>query len=463
MELHILFKVVMSLGVLGFLGVFLRLYHALVVTPNRLGSLLRKQGINGPPQKLLLGNILEIKRSISEAVAKAATNGSPAFHECEAHVFPFLESWRKQYGDVYMFALGNTQTLSVTDPDTVREIIKCTSLDLGKPSRETKEFGALLGQGIITSSATLVDTWESIIENQGGIADIKVDQHLRCFAGDVISRACFVATFPGIKRFSRGSKLSKKAGWALEKELRKLILKVVKERNEVGDENDLLQTLLDGAKNGNLSQDSIERFVVHNCKNIYLAAETTGLTASWCLMLLASNQEWQDRVRAEALQVCKGQIPNVDMVLKLKQDSFGKFKEEHCPLNRPFPILTAREALEDIKFGGITVPKGVDVWIVVTRLHTDPEIWGPDAYKFNPERFASGVTGACKQPHMYMPFGFGPRVCPGQNLALAELKVLIAVIVAKFSFSLSPKYMHKPSLNLNTQPGNGVDLLVKKL
>ncbi|KAK2994166.1 hypothetical protein RJ640_016672 [Escallonia rubra] len=224
--------------------------------------------------------------------------------------------------------------------------------------------------------------------------------------------------------------------WALEKEVRTLILKVVKERNDGGDENDLLQTLLDGAKNGNLSQDSLERFVVHNCKNIYLAAETTGLTASWCLMLLASNQEWQDRIRAEALQVCKGQIPNVDMVLKMKQD---------------------------IKFGGITVPKGVNVWIVVTRLHTDPELWGPDAYKFNPERFANGVTGACKQPHLYMPFGFGPRVCPGQNLAMAELKVLIAVIVTKFSFSLSPKYMHKPSLNLNTQPATGVDLLIKKL
>ncbi|KAK3036153.1 hypothetical protein RJ639_029890 [Escallonia herrerae] len=377
MELHILFKVVMSLGVLGFLGVFLRL-------------------------------------SISEAVAKADTNRSPAFHDCEADVFPFLDSWRKQYGDVYMFALGNTQTLSVTDPD------------MGMYNL------------IQESTATLVNRWESIIENQGGIADIKVDQHLRSFAGDVISRACFGSNFSRNKEiFSRlralqdltskavlsanipGMRLLptkiNRARRALEKELRTLILKVVKERNEVGGKNNLLQTLL---------------------------------------------HEWQDHLRAEAHQVCKGQIPNVDMVLKMKQ--LAMVIHETLRLY-PSSVLTTREALEDKKFGGMIVPKGVNVWIGVTRLHTDPEIWGPDAYKFNPERFANGVTGACKQPHLYIPFGFGPRVCPGQNLALAELKVLIAVIVTKFSFSLSPKYLHKPSLNLNTEPGTGVDLLVKKL
>ncbi|KAK2984959.1 hypothetical protein RJ640_006068 [Escallonia rubra] len=383
-----------------------------------------------------------------------------------------------------MFALGNTQTLSVTEPDLVKEIITCTSLDLGKPTSDTRELGALLGQGILTSNgphwahqrkiigpelymdkvkvSKLVDTWENMIEDQGGIADIKVDEHLRCFAGDVISRACFGSNFSrngeifstlrALQDVTSKAVLSanipgmgllptktNRERWALEKELRTLILNVVKERNEFGYENDLLQTLIEGAKNGNLSQDLSERFIVHNCKNIYVAASATGFIAAWCLMLLATNQEWQDRLRAEALQVCKGQMPNVDMILKMKQ------------------------AFKDIKFGGITVPKGVNIWTLVTRLHTDPELWGPDAYKFNPERFANGVTGACKQPHLYMPFGFGPRVCPGQNLALAELKVVIAVIVTKFSLSLSPKYMHKPSLNLVIEPGNGVDLLVKKL
>lgn len=125
--------------------------------------------------------------------------------------------------------------------------------------------------------------------------------------------------------------------------------------------------------------------------------------------------------------------------------------------------VVSREALKDMKFGDINVPKGVNLWTMVLTLHTDPDIWGPDAYKFNPERFANGITGSCKLPHLYMPFGVGPRVCLGQNLAMVELKILIALILSNFTFSLSPKYTHAAALRLVIEPENGVDILVRKL
>ncbi|KAK3025842.1 hypothetical protein RJ639_041290 [Escallonia herrerae] len=514
MEVHVLLKVFMSLAAIGFLGILARLYHALVVTPNRLRSSLKKQGISGPPPKFLLGNILEIKRS-RDAVSKAATTEAPDSHNCGSALLPFFDPWRKQYGDVFMFALGNTQILHVTEPDMVREITTCTSLDLGKPSYQAKERGALLGQGILTSNGaywahqrkilapelymdkvkgmynliqestvTMINSWKSIVESQGGIAEIKIDQHMRSFSGDVISRACFGSNFSkGEEIFLKlralqeesskkllatgipGMRLlptkSNREQWALEKEIRTLILQVVKERNEVGYEKDLLQMVLEGAKSGNFSQETIDSFIVDNCKNIYLAGyETTAVSAVWCLMLLASNPEWQDRVRAEALEVCKGQIPDADMVRKMKQ--LTMVINESLRLYPPVAVVS-REAFKDMKFGEINVPKGVNVWTLVTTLHTDPEIWGQDSYKFNPGRFANGITGACKLPHLYMPFGVGPRVCLGQNLAQVELKILVSLIVANFSFSLSPNYVHKPALNLVIEPGNGVDLLIKKL
>ncbi|KAM1899961.1 hypothetical protein ACFX14_028961 [Malus domestica] len=507
-------KMLMSLVFLGFVGLFVRLYDGLVAKPKRLRSLLTKQGINGPPPTLLLGNIMEIKK------ARGSSNSTsgliPSSHNCAALVFPFFEKWRKQYGEVFAFALGNTQILCVNQPDAVREITTCTSLDLGKPTYQFKERGPLLGQGILTSNGpswvhqrkviapelcmdkvkgminlitesttTLVNSWNSKIETaEGGIAEIKIDSYMRSFSGDVISRACFGSNYSkgeeifhklrnlqeamSKKVFSTGvpgmrllPTKSNREAWALEKEASTLILRVVKERQAAGYEKDLLQMILEGAINSDLSQEATDRFIVDNCKNIYLAGyETTAVSATWCLMLLASNPKWQESVRTEALQVCQGCIPDNDMIPKMKQ--LTMVIHESLRLYPPVTVVS-REAFKDMKFGDINIPKGVNVWTTVATLHTDPEIWGPDAYVFNPDRFANGITGACKLPHVYMPFGMGPRVCLGQNLAMVELKILIALLVSNFSFSLSPKYRHGPALRLVIEPEHGVDLLVRKL
>ncbi|XP_030962727.1 cytochrome P450 714C2-like [Quercus lobata] len=515
MELQFDAKTVISLAVLGFIGLLLRLYNGLVVKPKRLRSMLSKQGIDGPAPTLLLGNIREIKKAQSTSV-KTPTSEAPVSHNCGAVLFPFFDQWRKQYGQVFVFSLGNTQILLVTQPDMVREISTCTSLDLGKPSYQHKDRGPLLGQGILTSNGavwahqrkilapelymekvkgmmnlitestiTVIDSWKSRIETQGGTADIKIDEYMRSFSGDVISRACFGSNYSkgeeifvklrtlqeamskrslatGIPGMSYLPTKNNREAWALEKEVRNLILDVVKERqNGTCNDKDLLQTVLEGAKNSDLSQEATNRFIVDNCKNIYLAGfETTAVSATWCLMLLASNQEWQDRVRTEVLSICGDAIPDADMLRKMKQ--LTMVIHESLRLYPPVSVVS-REALKDMKFGDINVPKGVNLWTMVLTLHTDPDVWGPDAYKFNPERFANGITGSCKLPHFYMPFGVGPRVCLGQNLAMVELKILIALILSNFTFSLSPKYTHAPALRLVIEPEHGVDILVRKL
>lgn len=514
MEFHFLFKAFLSGALVGVLGLFFHLYNTLVAKPGRLRSALKRQGVSGPRPTLLLGNILEIKKA-RDSAAKASINGPPASHNCGGTLLPFFDQWRRQYGDVFMFSLGNTQIVHVTQPDMVREITTCTSLDLGKPTYQAKERGSLLGQGILTSNGTiwahqrkilapelymdkvkgmitlvqestvtLLNSWNELVEAEDGLADIIIDKHMRSFSGDVISRACFGSNYSkGEEIFLRLRALQKAASkkllatgipgvrhlpiksnreaWALEKEIKTLILNIVKERKEVGYEKDLLQMVLEGAKSSDLRQDSIDRFIVDNCKNIYLAGyETTAVSATWCLMLLASHPQWQDRIRAEVQEICKGRNPDADMIRKMKQLTMAI--NESLRLYPPVAVVS-REALTNMKFGDLNVPKGVNLWTVVTTLHTDPDNWGPDSYQFNPERFANGITGACKFPHLYMPFGVGPRVCLGQNLALVELKILISLILSKFSLTLSPKYIHSPALNLVIEPGHGVNLLVQKL
>ena len=129
----------------------------------------------------------------------------------------------------------------------------------------------------------------------------------------------------------------------------------------------------------------------------------------------------------------------------------------------PGVTLVSREAMQNVKLGELKVPKGMDIWIWLPALHRNPEYWGADADVFNPERFNNGVTGACKSSQAYIPFGLGARVCPGQNLALIELKVFFAVILSNFKLTISPKYRHSPTYGLLLEPEHGVNLLIQEI
>lgn len=103
-----------------------------------------------------------------------------------------------------------------------------------------------------------------------------------------------------------------------------MILKVVKQRTEAAEEKDLLQMILEGATaSGGIDNQPLgitrDKFIVDNCKNIYFAGhETTAITASWTLMLLAAYPVWQTRVRAEVQEICNGAIPDADVLRSMK-------------------------------------------------------------------------------------------------------------------------------------------------
>lgn len=126
-------------------------------------------------------------------------------------------------------------------------------------------------------------------------------------------------------------------------------------------------------------------------------------------------------------------------------------------------IILVKEAMTEIKLGEIDVPKGVTLWTSVPALHRDPENWGPDANEFKPERFKDGVSEACKHPQGYLPFGYGSRLCLGQTFATVEMKIALALILSRFSLSLSPEYQHSPVYRMVLVPEHGMRLVVRKI
>lgn len=136
--------------------------------------------------------------------------------------------------------------------------------------------------------------------------------------------------------------------------------------------------------------------------------------------------------------------------------------QETLRLYPALPVVT-RAAVQDFKFKDILIPKGMNIWVPVAMLQQHPDIWGPDAHEFNPERFAQGVTGACKIPQAFIAFGLSARICVGQHFAMAQLKLILSLTLSKFCLSLSPTYQHSPAYGVLLEPQHGIPLHVKRV
>ena len=60
-------------------------------------------------------------------------------------------------------------------------------------------------------------------------------------------------------------------------------------------------------------------------------------------------------------------------------------------------------------------------------IQCDPDIYGPDADAFRPERYAEGDP----EPYAWIPFGGGVRRCIGAAFAELEMRVVIATILRR--------------------------------
>ena len=129
----------------------------------------------------------------------------------------------------------------------------------------------------------------------------------------------------------------------------------------------------------------------------------------------------------------------------------------------PSVIALYQHAYKETKIGHITIPAGVDLNLPMLLLHHDPELWGEDAEEFKPERFSEGITKACKDRLAFFPFGWGPRTCIGQNFAMIEAKIALAMILQHFSLELSPSYTHAPYTVMTLQPQHGAHIMVHQL
>lgn len=124
----------------------------------------------------------------------------------------------------------------------------------------------------------------------------------------------------------------------------------------------------------------------------------------------------------------------------------------------PPAVMLMRQAFKKVKLGGLEIPAGTQFYIAMTAVHHDTDIWGEDANEFNPMRFSEPR----KHLATFFPFGLGVRNCVGQNLAVTESKIVLAMILLQYSFSVSPSYVHAPTQGITLQPQHGVHIIFRR-
>ena len=109
----------------------------------------------------------------------------------------------------------------------------------------------------------------------------------------------------------------------------------------------------------------------------------------------------------------------------------------------PPVTITLREAARDTVITGISIPKGTRVVLVPLASNRNEAQWGPEANKFNPERWlGSASNGGAPTNYDFLTFLHGHRSCIGQSFARSEFACLLAAWVGRFEFELEDERLY---------------------
>ena len=173
-----------------------------------------------------------------------------------------------------------------------------------------------------------------------------------------------------------------------------------------------------------------------NVLTMLLAGEdTTANTIAWMIHLLWRHPAALQRAQAEVRSVVSDPArPTWDEMARL---GFIEACAHETMRLKPVAPLLVVQALADTTLADVQVPKGMVVTTVMRRDSVSEE-HVPRATAFEPERWlAAGVGGtaalAASARRVSMPFGAGPRICPGRYLALLEMKMAMATLLGRFT------------------------------
>ncbi|CCL99010.1 uncharacterized protein FIBRA_01018 [Fibroporia radiculosa] len=183
---------------------------------------------------------------------------------------------------------------------------------------------------------------------------------------------------------------------------------------------------------------------------IFAGFESTSISLTWALVELCRHPEVQTKLREELSQFSSSD-PSWDQLmngLPYLDAVFHENLRHHPPVGETTRVATADDVLPlSIPFrtpagavvDHVAVSKGQAITVPIHCMNRSCEFWGPDAKKFDPERWLcpDGLPKRAQdiQGHRHLlSFVDGPRTCLGRGFAQAEFKAVLSVMVRHYAF-----------------------------
>ncbi|WCJ38665.1 Cytochrome P450 71AU50 [Euphorbia peplus] len=226
---------------------------------------------------------------------------------------------------------------------------------------------------------------------------------------------------------------------AVSKVFDSFLEKIIDEHVESKDENrtkDFVDIMLEYMR----SEESEYLFDRDNIKAILLdmltgSMDTTALSIDWALTELMRHPKLMKKVQKELEE-------KIGMDRMVEESDLGSLEylnmviKETLRLHPIAPLLVPHKPSEDTIINGFLIPKESQIFINAWSIGRDPNAWS-DAEKFSPERFIGSGIDVHGHNFELLPFGSGRRACPGTQLGMTVVQLVVAQLLHCFDWKLA--------------------------
>ncbi|XVE64070.1 hypothetical protein DITRI_Ditri07aG0071700 [Diplodiscus trichospermus] len=203
---------------------------------------------------------------------------------------------------------------------------------------------------------------------------------------------------------------------------------------------DVMLSYINQQMNPNDEEDQVCIIDRTNVKAIILdmiaaALETSVVVIEWVLAELIRHPRVKLSLQEE-LESVVGTNRMVEETDLTKLTYLDMVLKESLRLHPVAPLLIPHESMEDITINGYHIPKKSRILINIWAIGRDPNVWSDNVEEFFPERFVNSNIDLRGHDFQLIPFGSGRRGCPGLQLGLTTVRLVLAQLVHCFDWEL---------------------------